>query len=512
MSVSDISNQILDDLRKLEENLPLSRSCFELPSTKKKLANDLARYLFPIITHKNGTDREINSWYKGLKSKLKKIYTEQAEARRTTKNYGSCKMTPYHKARSSKIDYEQMKLAPLSEQITRPSAMPVEIAPIEELRPFYDRLMQNSEAIGIKSDSIGSYEQYKRGAYYTDGRIDLCKQVVGPPHIAELMQSFRNNPYVEHFLLGNNIIGPTGAREIASFIRNGSRIKTWYLAGNEFDAAGMADIADALKNSTSCTQLWLKRNPIMTEGAKAIAEMLKHNKHIEVLDLDNTGIMDEGAIAIFEALKYNNSIKSIYLDANGLTEKTSHVIADYFKHKNTLERLSISINRLGDSVSLFQNTSLKSLVIGGNRIELSGLKSILQYAARSNLQVLDVGYYKSTADMGELPNSFGDEGAVEIAKFIELNTPLEYLSFHNSHITDLTIIEKAMEKNTNLIYVTAEQYNISSKKITERCLVNYQAKLDSQAKFDKGTYSEYVRKLKHGPDIWVIDSIYRNNM
>ena len=35
--------------------------------------------------------------------------------------------------------------------------------------------------------------------------MDLCKQVVGPTHIEALCDAVGTNPYVKHFLLGNNI-------------------------------------------------------------------------------------------------------------------------------------------------------------------------------------------------------------------------------------------------------------------------------------------------------------------
>lgn len=49
--------------------------------------------------------------------------------------------------------------------------------------------------------------------------MDLCKVVVGPPHIGALMDSLKSNTFVKHFLLGNNIIGPTGAKHIAHFVK-----------------------------------------------------------------------------------------------------------------------------------------------------------------------------------------------------------------------------------------------------------------------------------------------------
>lgn len=460
--------------------------------------------------------------YTKFKATLKRAHADQQAsiALKKPANYGMCKLSKYHKARSSVNDYLESKELPLSEQITKPTPMEVSIADINELQAFFDRLAKNDPALPINTDEIGSYETFTRGAYYTDGRIDLCKQVVGPDHIEALCKSIRNNPNVKHFLLGNNIIGQTGAESISRLIADSNkacRISTWYLAGNCIEASGIKLIAESLAFNQDCKQLWLKRNPIGVEGAKYIANMLRTNKTIEVLDLDNTAIMDEGCVAIFEALKDNKTLRSIYLDANGLTSVSADAIADYFYHKKRigvrgLELLSISINRLGSEgattiVYSLAAYPLKSIALGSNRIESDGLKNILRWAGGAeHLRVLDIGYYKATADMGELPNSFGDEGARYIACFILLNTQVRYLNFHNTHIDDFSIIEAVMPFNTNLVSVTAEQGSASSKiihQVTER---------NHNALYPGKSIKEIVRKMKHGEDVWVIDSIYRNKM
>ena len=515
--MSDILNAIIQDVDNLNNGKPVSNNATNLPSLPK--AKPLAYALFNNYHSANVNEnssieerRYAYIEYTKLKSKLKKAYVEP------TPIAPHCKLSVFHKARYDKAAYEDAKELPLSEQITKPTAMPVEISSLSELKEFFDRIAESIPANPEHVDSIGTYEKYIRGAYYTDGRIDLCKQVVGPTHIAELMRSFRMNQNVKHFLLGNNIIGPTGAKEIADFIldpNKKSNIETWYIAGNDIDSVGMTLIANALSKDPYCKDLWLKRNPIGPDGAKAIAEMLKTNTSIITLDLVNTAILDSGCIAIFDALKNNTSLKSIYLDANGLTYKSAHAIADYIRYRakvNTegLTHLSIGINRLGDQGAQIICDALREtwyplecLVLSSNRIELDGLCSILDYAQSTpSLKVLDIGYYKATADMGELPNSFGNEGARLLARFILLNTPLKYLGFHNTHITSLDIIEAVMPFNSNLISVSAEQFKLSSKKINDLCLRNSGLPLSK--------HKELARKLKHGINIQVIDSIYRN--
>jgi hypothetical protein len=85
----------------------------------------------------------------------------------------------------------------------------------------------------------GARVEFPRGIFYSDGRMDLCKQVVGPGSISPLMDCLRHNSHIRHFLLGNNVIGHVGARAVSDFIAHNSKVVTWYLAGNCIDAEGV---------------------------------------------------------------------------------------------------------------------------------------------------------------------------------------------------------------------------------------------------------------------------------
>lgn len=89
--------------------------------------------------------------------------------------------------------------------------MPVEISDIESLQPFFDFIRGDSTMKG--TPGLEPYYnvpiiEYPKGVVYEDGRIDLCKQVLGPSHIYQCMEALSENQQIRHFLLGNNIIGP----------------------------------------------------------------------------------------------------------------------------------------------------------------------------------------------------------------------------------------------------------------------------------------------------------------
>jgi hypothetical protein len=170
---------------------------------------------------------------------LRRAYREQTEIKPKP-------FTLYQQARltGDRAIYHQLEeIDEIPDVIVNPVPMPVEVAPLPELQPFFDFLREN------KNESLS----FMRGTIFNDGRMDLCKQVVAQDWIQNLMDSLVNNQHIKHFLLGNNIVDFTGARAIANFINNPhqSQIETWYLAGNRIDANGIELISQALQTDQS---------------------------------------------------------------------------------------------------------------------------------------------------------------------------------------------------------------------------------------------------------------------
>jgi Ran GTPase-activating protein (RanGAP) involved in mRNA processing and transport len=412
---------------------------------KTQLAHQIAMRLYPsdeqehlvsmIETVHHKTVRYI--LYRRLIANLRRAYRQQTEI--TPKE-----LTPYQQARLTgdrEIYYQLQQIEEIPDVILNPEPMPVEVAPIQELYPFFDFLQTNQPV--VDNDSL----TFMRGTLFRDGRMDLCKQVVGEPWIADLMNSLVNNQHIKHFLLGNNIIDIAGAKAIADFISHPhqSQIETWYLAGNRIDADGIELISKALQTDQHCKALWLKRNPLKPKGAKHLGHLLEHNQCLEILDLHNTGLLDEGVAYLFDGLKSNRSLDLLYLEANGISN--AQAIADYFSHLVKNEQPGISslfcgINRLGDegvamiAESLHDYHHLKRLSLDANRLAYQGLKILLeQLVNHPNLIYLDLGLYKSTSDMHELPNNFGDESVPLLANFIQANNSVQIMSIKDANIS-----------------------------------------------------------------------------
>lgn len=413
-----------------------------------------------------------------------------------------------------------LKNRPIGTVVIEPTAMPVDVSPLEELQDFFRFLDSNGDVV-VNNFGSDRCMEFGRGAIYEDKRMDLCKQVVGPPWIGNLMRSLVSNDKVEHFLLGNNIIGESGGTAIKEFLLNPHvpKIKTWYLAGNDLNAAAISDIVDGLVGDTDMEALWLKRNPIKSDGMLHIARLLQSNQNIKVLDLHNTAVFDVGMKHLVQGLKANRSLRHLYLGANGLTEACVADLNDYFQYliDNDIEGITslwLDMNKLFDSgVSTLVKTLanykyLKRITLGSNGLTDQCVDDIVDaFIDHPSLIVLDLGMYKATADMGMITNNIADAGAAKICRLIQSNTRLQYLSVMMNGITvvGLEQLAKAMLTNDTLLHFDWKQYGIAN---TQKIF----SAIDQKLKKNSGNQISVLRNLKHGSKIRYIDSIYRNSM
>jgi len=530
-----ISEKLKEDLELYHKNLPISDcalfaprtgSTYNKPEHQIRLAYEINNLMYTqtiqTIQSTQTTENNNESIYKinytKLISKLSKAYVDQYTKEFISKN----KFKLFRLLDHNKENWCLLKNKPLSKAITEPTAMEVEIAPYEELEPFFNFL--NSNSVPIDNDwEKEPCMKFIRGALYQNKRLDLCKQVVGPNWIEILMNSLVNNTQIEHFLLGNNIIGTVGAKAIGNFLLNEHKpkIKTWYIAGNSINEEGIKYICKGLENDKDCVNLWLKRNPLKPEGIVHIAEMLKKNTFIKILDLHNTAVFDEGLKYLVDGLKENRVLKHLYLDANGITEIGINYLVEYFEYliKNNLEGISslwLDMNKIEDDgiiklVDILKNYKwLKRLILGSVGLTEKSINSIVEsFSNHDNLIVLDLGLYKSTSDMGMVTNNIGDEGINILTKLIENNKSIKYLSIAMNGLTDkgIELLANSVDKSDSLMYIDFSQYG---NKMPEKLYSKIKSKVKSNR--INSNYSKSLRNLKHGENIHWIDSIYRNNM
>lgn len=440
--------------------------------------------------------------------------------------------------------------------------MPVTIATPESLAPCFDHIRNNGRNTPIPGLTQSyelddepyhdvSYIEFEKGVIYADQRLDLCKIVLGPRNIDELLDSLEGNDFIRHFLLGNNIIGPAGCRRIARFLeQHPNRMDTWYLAGNCIDEAGFSLISDGLARSTA-TNIWLKRNPLGTQSSSSIAKLILRSKHLRTLDLDQTELGDDGVAEVFRTLvgEYSASIsedvakdmqpplplQNLFLNGVGVGQQAAEWINMFLCGSQQVRSLYLSDNPLGDcgassltSCLSVSNTSLERLMLSSTGITSRGAIAILEaLSGHPTLQTLHLGQSYATNDLGTHFNFLDDKCAPAVVRFI-LKTPslrvldLAYSNLSLSAIND--IITAALRSISlcvlNLTTVDESGDGSNDKKLRSINKVlkqRLQKRLAANAYelYDGVKYDDFLnRELRwlKGPkeDLRKIDSVYRN--
>ncbi|CAF1263523.1 unnamed protein product [Adineta steineri] len=342
---------------------------------------------------------------------------------------------------------EELLAARPSSRITNPEPQPGVPCTLKDLEPLLEHLSSNKPGPSDDNQPI----VFPRGTIMSGGRLDLCKQVVGPQGVQPLLDAMKHSAFVTRLLLGNNIVGLPGAQAISEYIRSNSysNIDTWYIACNKFDSECISMICDALATDTKVKALWLKRNPILADGAVHLGRMLTTNNYLQILDLYNTGLFDRGCEILFNALKNNSSLKHLYMDSNGLTAKSGQILRLHFEQKyNHLETLFLSCNSLGDAgtqelaVGLKHDQCLKSLSLSSNCLGFDGIKVLVDnLISNTTLQQLDLGYMKSTTLYEGLNNIIKDDSAAEISRLLQFNHYIRSIDLTMNSISEQGLLQ-----------------------------------------------------------------------
>ncbi|KAM5351835.1 hypothetical protein ACJ41O_004558 [Fusarium nematophilum] len=364
--------------------------------------------------------------------------------------------------------------------------MPVQIAHEADLAPFLGHLEAggtfeldgNEKGFELDGGRGEPYygvkgAEFRKGVVYEDGRMDLCKMVVGPDHIGKLMDSLRPNKFVRHFLLGNNIIGPVGAREIASFIEDlPDRMDTWYLAGNCIDGPSFKILVDAMIKSEAVTNIWLKRNPLGPDASEDVYRLITGVKNLRTLDLDQTQLGNRGVADLFDRLAAHEMpegaslpLKHIYLNGNGISADAAQAVGKFLMSPHCgLTSIYMSTNPLGDegvealATALPKTPYLARLLLQSVGVSTKGAIALCRAATgHPCLEVFDLGQAYATHDLGQAYNYIEDEAVPAIRDLIMTRSRLAYLNFGHTPITPpgLKAISEAVLLSPKLVYYNA---------------------------------------------------------
>ncbi|CAF0847513.1 unnamed protein product [Adineta steineri] len=416
-------------------------------STSKIMAKEIALYLQSLSNITVNNDEQSTDWkgyayenYRSLISTICQMLEKKTSMEKETKLMDR----PLFCTRKKR---EELLAARPSSRITNPEPQPGVPCTLKDLEPLLEHLSSNKPGPSDDNQPI----VFPRGTIMSGGRLDLCKQVVGPQGVQPLLDAMKHSTFVTRLLLGNNIVGLPGAQAISEYIRSNSHsnIDTWYIACNKFDSECISMICDALGTDTKVKVLWLKRNPILADGAVHLDRMLTTNNYLQILDLYNTGLFDRGCEILFNALKNNSSLKHLYMDSNGLTAKSGQILRLHFEQKyNHLETLFLSCNSLGDAgtqelaVGLKHDQCLKSLSLSSNCLGFDGIKVLVDnLISNTTLQQLDLGYMKSTTVYEGLNNIIKDDSAAEISRLLQFNHYIRSIDLTMNSISEQGLLQ-----------------------------------------------------------------------
>ncbi|PWK71353.1 leucine rich repeat (LRR) protein [Streptomyces sp. CG 926] len=281
-------------------------------------------------------------------------------------------------------------------------------------------------------------ETFPLGTLRTDGRVDLCKQGLGPAGAARLLPVAATSTHARHLLLGTNAIGDTGAGTLAEALVGDHGLHTLYLGCNRIGPDGVGALAGALGDDTDVRALWLKRNPLFVDGARTLAALLRRNTTLRTLDLVNTGIGAEGVRLLLDALSEREQpLERLFLGGNGLGPDAAPLLAALIREAGVRE-LYAPANHLGDegaatlAAAAADSPHPVRLGLGGNGIGAAGARALA--ASLGGIEALDLGRTLSERSLGSPGNHPGDEGAYALAAALP-GSPLRRLELRHTGLT-----------------------------------------------------------------------------
>ncbi|GAA3337156.1 hypothetical protein GCM10020358_12400 [Amorphoplanes nipponensis] len=265
--------------------------------------------------------------------------------------------------------------------------------------------------------AVARPERFPRGTVQPDGRLDLCKQALGPDQAARVVAAAVGSPLVRHLLLGTNGLGTEGARAVAGALRPGHHVETLYLGCNRIGPEGVDALAARLADDDTVRALWLKRNPVGDDGVARLAAALRRNATVRTLDLVNVGLTVRGLTALAGALAARPArLQRLFLGGNGFGPEVAPALGTLI-HAAGVREISLAANHLGDAgaaalAELAEGVPL-TLGLGGNGLTPVGAGAL---AGRLGAwTALDLARPPSQRALGAHGNVVGDEGAYALA-------------------------------------------------------------------------------------------------
>ena len=274
-------------------------------------------------------------------------------------------------------------------------------------------------------DPVAERTDFPAGTALPDGRLDLCKQQLGPQGAALVADALRPGP-VRHVLLGTDGLGDDGAGAVAGKAVE-AEVETLYLGCNGITADGACRIADQLRGSPQAVSgVWLKRNPLGAAGGDAAAALVESAASLRTLDLVQTGLTPEGLAALSAALiaaaGAGRRIERLYAGGNPVGSVGAPAIAPAIG-AGAVGELYLSAAGLGDHGALVLAEalgqapygSLRRLSVASNGIGPQAVARLVTAAVGAGVEVCDLGRVRAAGALGADDNRLDEAATTAIA-------------------------------------------------------------------------------------------------
>ncbi|WP_370373751.1 ribonuclease inhibitor [Catenulispora sp. GP43] len=314
-----------------------------------------------------------------------------------------------------------------------------EARPAEELAPVLAWLR--------RGEAVRTRTAFPAGTALPDGRLDMCKQDLGPLGAAAVANALpEGGGPVKHLLLGTDGLGDGGVAAVApKAVAAG--VETLYLGCNGIGGGGVCEIANQLIASPGVVKaLWLKRNPVGADGVRAVAETVRAGTVLRTIDLTQTGLTAPDAAtlvdAMIEAGGGAHAIERLYIGGNRLGADGARELARLLT-AGAVAELYVSAARLGDSGARVLATALRAaphrtlrrISVASNGIGPAALAELIAAAAAAGVELVDAGRVKAAAVLAADDNHLDESGAATVAEALA-DAP-HHLVFVNLRYTGL---------------------------------------------------------------------------
>ncbi|MEZ0113353.1 hypothetical protein ABH920_007383 [Catenulispora sp. EB89] len=315
--------------------------------------------------------------------------------------------------------------------------------PAEELAPVLAWLR--------RGEPVRARTAFPAGTALPDGRLDMCKQDLGPLGAAAVADALpEGGGPVRHLLLGTDGLGDGGVAAVAPKAV-AARVETLYLGCNNIGGGGVCEIAGQLIAAPGVVKaLWLKRNPVGADGVRAVAETVRAGTVLRTIDLTQTGLAAPEVATLVDAIidagsgaaNGTHAIERLYLSGNKLGAEEAQELARMLS-AGAVAELYVSAARLGDPGARLLAAALRTappgalrrLSVASNGIGSEALADLVAAAATAGVELIDAGRVKAAAVLSAADNHLDESGATAIAT--ALAAAPHSLAFLNLRYTDL---------------------------------------------------------------------------